>query len=474
MSDPTTRPDLPPPGTAPAQPPTDPAAPMTTAWAADPQPLAPPPAPVPARPSGFGGPRVPAALVAILAPVLAIVMFAGGMAAGSSGPLPVNGPLEAGTATARPSGAPADLGLVDEAWRVIHDNYVDPQSLDDQQLAYGAVRGMTDAVGDSGHTSFMTAAEAKASDESLSGTFVGIGVQVSEADAGGAEISTVFPNTPAEEAGLKRGDRIVAVDGTSTLDETVDQIVTRVRGPEGEDVTLTIARTGVADFDVTITRRKFDLPLVSWAMVPGTTVAMIRLDQFATGATDAVKQAVEAAKADGATGIVFDLRANPGGYVNEAVGVASQFLSDGIVYQSYDRSGERKDADVQPDGLATDIPLVVLANGDTASSAEIVSGAVQDAGRAEVVGEKTFGTGTVLGRFDLSDGSVLRIGVERWLTRDGRPIWHEGLEPDITVPLASDAQPTVPDTLRDMTAAEFDTSADAQVKRAVELLEAGS
>jgi carboxyl-terminal processing protease len=445
---------------------------MTGGVAAGP-PLTPPPAPTPARRSGFGGRRVPAALVLVLAPVLAIVMFAAGMAAGSSnGPL-ATGALEAGTATPRPSGTPADLGLVDEAWSIIHDNYVDPQSLDDQQLVYGAIRGMTDAVGDSGHTSFMTAAEAKASDESLSGTFVGIGVQVGTADAGGAEITTVFPNTPAEEAGLKRGDRIVAVDGTSTLDETVDQVVTRVRGPEGEDVTLTIARSGVANFDVTITRRKFDLPLVSWAMIPGTRIAMIRLDQFATGATDAVKQALDAAKEDGATGIVFDLRSNPGGYVNEAVGVASQFLSDGIVYQSYDRSGERKDAAVEPGGVATDIPLVVLANGDTASSAEIVSGAIQDAGRAEVVGEKTFGTGTVLGRFDLSDGSVLRIGVERWLTRNGRPIWHEGLEPDITVPLASDAQPTIPDTLRDMTAAEFQASADPQVKRAVEVLQAG-
>ncbi len=454
--------------TGPASPPT-----TTEAWAVVPQPLAPPPAPVPARSRRVGGPRVPAVLLLLLGPVLAIAMFAAGVAAGSSGG-PQSEPLQAGTATARPAGTPADLGLVDEAWNVIHDNYVDPQSLDDQELVYGAIGGMTDAVGDEGHTSFMTAAEAKASDQSLSGTFVGIGVQVSDADGGGAEITTVFPNTPAEEAGIKRGDRIIAVDGTSTVHETVDQVVSRVRGPEGEDVVLTIARKGVPDFDVTITRRKFDLPLVSWAMVPGTTVAMIRLDQFATGATGAVKQAVEAAKGDGATAILFDLRANPGGYVTEAVGVASQFLSDGIVYQSYDRSGERKDADVEPGGVATDIPLVVLANGDTASSAEIVSGAIQDAGRAEVVGEKTFGTGTVLGRFDLSDGSVLRVGVERWLTRDGRPIWHEGLEPDISVPLASDAQPTVPDTLRDMTAAQFEATADAQVKRAVELLTSGS
>jgi carboxyl-terminal processing protease len=254
----------------------------------------------------------------------------------------------------------------------------------------------------------------------------------------------------------------------------VDQTVARVRGPEGETVTITVGRTGQPDFDVTITRRKFDLPLVSWAMVPDTRVAMIRLDQFATGATKAIQDAIKGAKDQGATSIVLDLRANPGGYVSEAVGVASQFVGDGIVYQAFDRSGVQKDAKVEPGGLATDIPLVVLANGDTASSAEIVTGAIQDAKRGRVVGEKTFGTGTVLGRFDLSDGSTLRIGVERWLTRGGRPIWHEGLEPDVKVVLPTDAQPLLPDELRAMSASDYASSPDVQVRKAVELLTSGS
>jgi carboxyl-terminal processing protease len=471
MTDPNLTPDAPPPVPAPA-------APSPNPWAIDPglgtrtQPLTPPPAPVPVRPSGFGGARVPLSVLLVLAPVLAVVMFAAGAFAAGTGSLG-GGPLQATTATPRPSGTPADVGLVNEAWKVIHEQYVDPDSLDEQELVYGAIRGLTDAVGDEGHTSFMTAEEARAADQSLSGSFVGIGVQVSEGDDGAITITTVFPDTPAEGAGIKRGDRILAVDGESTEGETVDETVTRVRGPEGEQVVLTLGRAGVPDFDVTITRREFDLPLVSWAMVPGTTVAMIRLDQFATGATDALKEAILAAKDEGATGIVFDLRSNPGGYVNEAVGVASQFLGEGIVYQAFDRSGVRKDADVQPGGIAVDIPLVVLASSDTASSAEIVSGAIQDAGRGRVVGEKTFGTGTVLGRFDLSDGSSMRIGVERWLTRDGRPIWHEGLDPDVLVELADDAQPLLPETLLDMSPAEFDATDDEQVHRAVELLTAG-
>ena len=125
---------------------------------------------------------------------------------------------------------------------------------------------------------------------------------------------------------------------------------------------------------------------------------------------------------------------------------------------------------MQPGGLATDLPLVVLANGGTASSAEIVSGAIQDAGRGQVVGIKTFGTGTVLGRFDLSDGSVLRIGVERWLTRGGRPIWHEGLDPNVTVDLPADATMLVPNALADMTEAEVAATPDTQITKALELL----
>jgi carboxyl-terminal processing protease len=309
-------------------------------------------------------------------------------------------------------------------------------------------------------------------DQSLSGTFVGIGVQVGDGENGSAPvINSIIPNTPAAESEkLKRGDRILAVDGWKTEGHTTDEVVSRVRGPEGEPVTLTIGRDGTADFDVTITRRQFDLPLVSWAMVPGRDIAMIRLEQFATGATKAVQGAITEAKAAGATAIILDLRSNPGGYVSEAVGVASQFVGDGIVYQSQDASGTTKDVDIQPGGLYTEGPLVVLANGDSASSAEIVTGAIQDAKRGTVVGEKTFGTGTVLGRFDLADGSSMRIGVERWLTRGGRPIWHEGLEPDVKVALADTIVPLLPDELRNLSAAELAKSLDTQVLRALDEL----
>ena len=458
---------------APAAPPES--RPEPPSYAAAPEPPAPPTAtttPIGANPPASarsGG--VSRGLIAVLAPVLAIVVFSGGVFFGRANMAP-----DAAAATSSPAAADADanLALIEEAWHAIQDNYVDAANLDNSELAYGAIRGLTSAVGDDGHTSFMTGAQAKAADESLSGTFTGIGVQLSGTD-NPPVIGAVIPNTPAEEAGLLRGDRILAVDGKTTEGETVDQTVARVRGPEGQPVTLTVGRTGMEDFDVTIVRRKFDLPLVGWAMVPGRKVAMIRLEQFATGATKGLQDAITKAKAAGATALIFDLRFNGGGYVPEAVGVASEFLPDGIVFQSLDRSGKQEDAAVKPGGLATDIPLVVLADGDTASAAEIVTGAIQDAKRGTVVGVKTFGTGTVLQRFDLADGSALRIGVERWLTRNGRPIWHEGLDPDVKVELPTAATPDplvplVPYLLRDMTAAQLAASGDTQLLKALELL----
>ena len=463
-----TEPSAPPP---PDQPGAASSEPSPSPWAAP----APPPPPRVAPAAGSGVPKI---LVAVLAPVLAVVMFAGGLALGQSGAVgPTAGgqPGPAGSGVAVPSDSPTPdqaLSLIEQAWHDIQDNYVDAKDLNNQQLAYSAIQGIVTAVGDSGHTSFMTAAEAKAMDQSLSGTFVGIGVEVAPDDGkGGVVVAQVFPNTPAQEAGLLRGDRIVGVNGKPTTGQTQDQIIQSIRGPAGAKVTLTIERAGVANFDVTITRRKYDLPLSSWTMIPGRKVAFIRLDSFATGAGKAVNSAVQAAEKAGATAIIFDLRDNGGGYVNEAVDVASTFVPDGTVYQSVDRSGKVTDIPIKPGGIATTIPMVVLANGNTASAAEIVTGCIQDAGRAKVVGEKTFGTGTVLGRFTLADGSVLRIGTEKWLTRDGRPIWHEGLDPDYTVALPSNVAPLTPNDVQGMTAAQLAASGDAQLLKALALLQ---
>jgi carboxyl-terminal processing protease len=211
---------------------------------------------------------------------------------------------------------------------------------------------------------------------------------------------------------------------------------------------------------------------VSWTLVPGTRTALIRLDQFSSGAADNLKAVLGEVRAAGADRIVLDLRGNPGGYVNEADAVASQFLKSGTVFIERAADGHETTHTVAPGGLATDLPLVVLVDGNTASSSEIVSGALQDAGRAQIVGIKTFGTGTVLGEFVLSDGSALRVGTVEWLTPEGRRIWHEGITPDVIVERASDVAAIDPETLGKMTPAEIDALTDPQLARGLSLVTA--
>lgn len=364
----------------------------------------------------------------------------------------------------------ADLALIDEAWDLLHEKYVDASSLDSRELAHAAIDGMTEAIGDTGHTSFMTPSELAASEAALSGSYAGIGAEM---DATGSEpvVVGVFRGSPAAEAGLRRGDIITAVDGASTAGQSLERVISKVRGAAGSAVTLSIRRSGAPDpLTLRIVRADVEIPAVEWATIPGTSIVDIRIGQFSTGAADDVVAALKAALATDPTGIVLDMRGNPGGYVNEAVGVASQFLSSGDVYRQRDASGAASATPVSPGGIATDVPLVVLVDGGTASSAEIVTGALQDAGRATVVGHKTFGTGTVLGRFGLADGSALRIGTVEWLTPSGRRIWHEGLAPDVTVTLADEVSPVVPSDLEALGATGLADSPDVQLRRAVDIL----
>jgi len=236
-------------------------------------------------------------------------------------------------------------------------------------------------------------------------------------------------------------------------------------------VTLGLQDIDGSERSLTIVRAKLNLPLVSWSLAPGSKDAVIRLESFSTGAAKALVGAITEARAKGAAGIVLDLRANPGGYVNEAMDVASQFLGSGVVYVSQDRSGKQVPHEVAGGGSATDIPLVVLVDGQTASSAEIVTGAIQDAGRATIVGETTYGTGTVVGTFPLSDGSAVTIGTERWLTPKGHAIWREGLKPDETVALAQGVNFLVPDDFATLGSGGIAGTQDTQLQAALRSLD---
>jgi carboxyl-terminal processing protease len=448
--------------------------------APDPAPSAPQPTP-PAAPPGQAQPAFPPPgwsppsttpprarwILAIASLVLAaVVVFSLGISVGVAGTLPAPG----ATPTYSPSAGRPDWRLLNEAYDLLDQHYVDPSAIDPLTLERGAVSGMADSLNDPGHTGYLTPDQVKSRDESLSGTFVGIGAVLDQQN-GALVIVRVLHDSPAERAGVQAGDQIVSVDGVKVEGMTVDEVVTRVRGPEGSDVTLELKSPSGATRTLTITRAKLDLPLVSWAFAPGTKDAVIRLESFSSGAAKAVEAAVKAAMDQGAEGVVLDLRANPGGYVNEPVETASLFLKSGVVYNSVDRSGKETAHDVLGNPIAPDLPLVLLVDGQTASSAEILTGALQDAGRATVVGTKTYGTGTVVNTYPLQDGSALTIGTERWLTPKGRAIWREGLQPDEVVDLPQGAALTVPDDFAKLGSAGLAGTDDAQLKAALAALD---
>ena len=382
---------------------------------------------------------------------------------------------DAGSTTPAPSSGAAstDFGLIREAWDTLHTKYVGADQLKDRDLIYGAINGMTQAVGDTGHTSFLTPEQRVARSNDLSGKYVGIGVRIDVAKDGLPLVVGVFKGSPADKAGLAVGEEIVAVDGKPTTGHQLDEVVGWVRGEAGSAVKVSV-RTGATgkEREVSMIRADVAVTPVAWALVPGTRTALIRLDQFSIGAADDLKGVLGEVRSAGADRIILDLRGNPGGYVNEADAVASQFLKNGTVFIERAADGHETTHPVTPGGLATDLPLVVLVDGGTASSSEIVSGAIQDAHRAQIVGITTYGTGTVLGEFPLSDGSALRIGTVEWLTPSGRQIWHHGITPDVVVERASDIAPLDPRDVGKMTPAQVDALTDPQLARALRLVTA--
>ena len=420
-----------------------------------------------APPRGGGAPSRTAVLLFVAGSVtvllLAAVSFLAGVGVerlGLLSPAPTPTPPASLTTGER-------LELIEEAWTLLFDNYVDSTALDATAMSYAAISALADAVGDTAHTMFLTPDDLAASRESLSGSYAGIGTEMNLLDDEPVIVG-VFRETPAERAGLLVDDVIAEIDGEPTKGVALDVIVSRIRGPEGTPVTLGIRRAGAAELiEVTIVRATVSIPVVTAGVVPGTTIRVVRLEQFSDGVADALRGELEAAVAAGATGLVLDLRGNEGGYVAEATRVASEFLRDGVVYIERDAKRRETPVPVVEGGVATEIPLVVLVDGATASAAEIVTGALQDAGRSVTIGTRTFGTGTVLSLFELRDGSALRIGTVEWLTPDGRVIWRNGLGPDVVVELPEDARPILPEDLGDATDADVRASGDAQLLAAL-------
>jgi carboxyl-terminal processing protease len=372
-----------------------------------------------------------------------------------------------------PHNAAPDFKLIAEAWNAIEQQYVDRSAVKPRVMTYGAISGMVDSLGDVGHSVFLSPEMVKAERTIERGEFAGIGAELRMKNKQ-AVIVAPMDGTPAEKAGIRPGDIIVGVDGRSVEGMPLPEIVGKITGPVGTNVSLTLKDPSTGqERTVEITRANIKIRSVTWSKLPGTDVVHLRIALFSEGTSSALEKALFAIEQSGTKGLVLDLRNNPGGLLDMAVGVASQFLNKGDVLEEKNVKGEVRPVPVIATFRKNVLPLVVLLNSGTASAAEIVAGALQDSGRARLVGETTFGTGTVLKTIPLSNGSALQLAVLEWLTPKGRTIWHKGIKPDVTVALPEDAELLIPQAEKGMTMSEMQNSGDRQLLRAISILQSG-
>ncbi len=325
---------------------------------------------------------------------------------------------------------------------------------DKQTLTHGAIRGLLMTLDDP-YTSFVEPNIADILREDATGEFQGIGATVTMREDGYLEIVRPLPEHPAEEAGLKAGDLILTVDGTDIVGMGLYEAIGLIRGPEGTEVELEVARPGEEDtFFVTITRASIEMPIVESEILEDN-IAYINLTEFDATARDRVENEFEELMRQNPDGLIFDLRNNPGGFLNQAIQVADLFLDEGLVAIERDSRGEEQRFYSYDGDAGEEIPLVVLINGGSASASEIVAGAIQDRNRAPLIGEETLGKGSVQLPHNLSDGSQLRVTIARWFTPNDNSIHEEGLTPDIEVSYSE----------------ETPADEDPQIQRAIEYLQ---
>jgi carboxyl-terminal processing protease len=369
-----------------------------------------------------------------------------------------------------PAEAESDFRLMAEAWNTIQQNYVDRPAVKPRSMSYGAISGMVDSLGDTGHSRFLTPEGVKQEHDFAKGQLEGIGAEVRMKDK---QLVIVAPmdGSPAQRAHLKPGDVILKVDGEDIRSLPVEQAVKRILGPPGTSVNLTIHKVDTGHtLDVRLIRARILIHSVTWHRIPGTAVAHLRIATFSKGMSKDLESALSSLQEQHLSGVILDLRNNPGGLLDEAVATASQFLERGNVLIEKSAAGVMTPTPVKAGGMAIGVPMVALVNGGTASAAEIVAGALRDQRRAIIVGEKTFGTGTVLNMFSLSDGSALLLATQEWLTPSGHAIWHRGISPDEVVPLAPGVIPLIPQAEKGMTPAQLQASGDKQLLRALDIL----
>lgn len=357
-------------------------------------------------------------------------------------------------------GAPADwkpyFPVFWEAWNwVQQDFYKTP--IDSDDLVNGSVAGMVQALGDE-HTAFVDAKRAVISRTELEGSFEGIGATI-EMREGRLTIVSPIKGTPADRAGLLPGDIILRVNETVIQNMDVNEAVRMIRGPKGTKVKLLIQRAKQAPFEIELTRDTIRTPFVESRMIENTSIAYIRLNDFGATAPDEMRAALRELMAQKPTGLIFDLRRDPGGYLSVSIDIASQFLKGGqVVLIEKDKNGRPQEFKAKSGGLATDIPMVLLIDNGSASASEIVAAALKDHKRATLIGVKTFGKGSVQNVHTLSDKSELRVTIAHFFSPKGNEIHDVGVSPDIEVKITDD---------------DLANRRDPQLDRAVQFLQTG-
>lgn len=327
----------------------------------------------------------------------------------------------------------AQFGLFWEAWHLVEGNYLGDLP-DMQHLSWGAIRGAL-ATLDDPHTTFLEPQPRQRERERLEGKFGGIGAYVSQNEEGRILLDPM-PDLPAERAGVQTDDILIRVDDTDITSEmTLDEVINLIKGEVGTMVRLVLQRQGATGpVVVDIERQEIPTPSVEWRMLEGAEgLGYVRITIFGGRTRIELREALDELRKEGMERLILDLRGNGGGFLDAAVDVASEFLSDGVVLYQITKEEAEQAFKVKNGGRFTDPPLVVLVDGGTASASEIVAGALQDRGRAPLIGEKTYGKGSVQSVFDLSDGSSVHVTSARWLTPNRRLIDGEGLTPDVQV-----------------------------------------
>ena len=327
-----------------------------------------------------------------------------------------------------------DFGLFWESWNLLNDKYVDTSKLDKQKMIYGAISGMVKSIGDP-FSSFMDPAASQQFSNDLGGTFEGIGVEIGVK----SDILTVISpldGSPAQIAGLRAGDKILKIGDKLATEMTIDEAVNSIRGPKGTEISLTILHDkSTSPIEVKITRDQINVKSVKLEWKDNN-IAVIKISKFGDDTVSGMNQAANQAVSQKAKGVILDLRNNPGGYLEAAVEVSSQFVpKDKLIVSEEERGGGKKEYTGRGGNILGNIPVVVLVNGGSASASEITAGALRDDLQTPLIGKKTFGKGSVQELEKLTGGSNLRVTIARWLTPNGDYIMEKGIDPTIDIDL---------------------------------------